>query len=309
MSPNVEFDIFRSMDIEHLRTFLEVSRTRHFGKAAENLFVTQSAVSARIRLLETTLGVALFTRKRNDVQLTSAGQRLLNHAETIVGTWTRARQEAGLNAEYDEVLAVAGLIDLWPVFIDRWLATLPESLPGVVITAETHASETLVRRLVDGLLDIGILFEPTQMPNLAARQIGEIELILVADRPGLTTKRAMSHGYISVDWGTSFSHEHARRFMDMPIPAMRAGLGTIGYSILVQRGGAAFLPASLVEKDLESKRLYRVQEAPVFQRPVYALYQTSSVREKTILKAVSLLSSTQGEIHNTAPHCHGGSLI
>ena len=44
------------MDIDLLRTFVEVSSTRHFGKAAQNLFVTQSAVSARIRLLERTLG-------------------------------------------------------------------------------------------------------------------------------------------------------------------------------------------------------------------------------------------------------------
>lgn len=71
------------MDTEHLRTFLEVARTRHFGKAAENLFVTQSAVSARIKLLESTLGTELFTRKRNNLQLTAQGKRLLSHAENI----------------------------------------------------------------------------------------------------------------------------------------------------------------------------------------------------------------------------------
>ena len=50
------------MDIGVLKTFLEVNRTRHFGQAADNLFLTQSAVSARIRLLEQTLGVPLFSR-------------------------------------------------------------------------------------------------------------------------------------------------------------------------------------------------------------------------------------------------------
>ena len=56
------------MDIQLLRTFLELDRTRHFGKAAEILSVTQSAVSARIRLLEETLGVPLFIRRRNEIQ-------------------------------------------------------------------------------------------------------------------------------------------------------------------------------------------------------------------------------------------------
>ena len=64
------------MDTELLKTFLEVSRTRHFGRAAESLYLTQSAVSFRIRQLENQLGVNLFTRHRNNIRLTAAGNRL-----------------------------------------------------------------------------------------------------------------------------------------------------------------------------------------------------------------------------------------
>lgn len=60
------------MDTELLKTFLEVSRTRHFGRAAEALYLTQSAVSFRIRQLENQLGVNLFTRHRNNIRLTSS---------------------------------------------------------------------------------------------------------------------------------------------------------------------------------------------------------------------------------------------
>lgn len=62
------------MDTELLKTFLEVSRTRHFGRAAESLYLTQSAVSFRIRQLENQLGVNLFTRHRNNIRLTAAGE-------------------------------------------------------------------------------------------------------------------------------------------------------------------------------------------------------------------------------------------
>lgn len=278
------------MDIEHLRTFLEVARTRHFGKAAENLFVTQSAVSARIRLLESTLGVELFTRKRHDVQFTSAGQRLFRYAETIVGAWTRARLEAGLDPEYSDVLAVGGLFDLWPVLLDDWLAALPDVLPGVVVTAEAHATDILIRRLVDGLLDLSVLFEPLDIPDLAARQVGEINLVLVADRPSITVEQAMSDGYILIDWGTSFAQEHARRFPDLPSSPLRVGLGAIGHAFLIQRGGAAYLPTSIVEDDLESVRLYRVEGAPVFHRSIYAMYRAGTDREPIIHTAVSLLT-------------------
>ena len=81
------------MDIGLLKTFLEVNRTKHFGQAAENLFLTQSAVSARIKLLEQTLGVPLFTRSRNNIELTPAGARLVKLADSIINTWNRARLE------------------------------------------------------------------------------------------------------------------------------------------------------------------------------------------------------------------------
>ncbi|MDH5728398.1 MAG: LysR family transcriptional regulator, partial [Gammaproteobacteria bacterium] len=73
-------------DISLLKTFLELSRSRHFGKTAKNLFLTQSAVSARIKILEDTLGVRLVTRDRNNIQLTPAGMRFLPYAESVLTT-------------------------------------------------------------------------------------------------------------------------------------------------------------------------------------------------------------------------------
>ncbi|WP_348253738.1 LysR family transcriptional regulator, partial [Salmonella enterica] len=58
-----------SVDRELLKTFVEVSRTRHFGRAAEALCLTQSAVSSRISQLENQLGVNLCTRHRNNRRL------------------------------------------------------------------------------------------------------------------------------------------------------------------------------------------------------------------------------------------------
>lgn len=81
------------MDTELLKTFLEVQKTRHFGKAAENLYLTQSAVSFRIRQLEQSLGVPLFIRYRNNIQLTSAGELLLPHAEAVLSAIGAARQQ------------------------------------------------------------------------------------------------------------------------------------------------------------------------------------------------------------------------
>ena len=85
--------IGETVDSELLKTFLEVSRTSHFGKAAETLYLTQSAVSFRIRQLETQVGADLFTRPRNNIQLTEAGERLVPYAEKLMETWLLAKKK------------------------------------------------------------------------------------------------------------------------------------------------------------------------------------------------------------------------
>ena len=87
------------MDIAQIKTFVELSRTRHFGKAAKSLFITQSTVSVRIRMLEESLGVRLLTRDRNNIQLTAAGTRFLPLAEQMLNTWSLAKQTTGLAEE------------------------------------------------------------------------------------------------------------------------------------------------------------------------------------------------------------------
>ena len=96
------------MNTDLLRTFLEVAKTRHFGHAAENLYLTQSAVSSRIKQLEITLGVALFTRQRNNILLTHSGDRLLPHAENLLAAWQIAMQEVGAPSNQSMQLNLGG---------------------------------------------------------------------------------------------------------------------------------------------------------------------------------------------------------
>ena len=79
------------MDVKVFRTFLEVARVRHFGRAAENLYLTQAAVSARIKQLEGYFDTQLFIRDRNNIKLTSSGERLIGYAEVMVSTLQQAK--------------------------------------------------------------------------------------------------------------------------------------------------------------------------------------------------------------------------
>jgi DNA-binding transcriptional LysR family regulator len=261
------------MDISLLRTFLEVAHTRHFGRAAAHLCITQSAVSARIKLLETTLGLPVFTRRRNDIQLTPAGNGLLRYAETIVRTWSRARQELALDGRFGRSLAVGCQPDLWAIRVRDWAATLHRERPDLALQVEILPGDTLWQRLASDVLDLAVLFEPPSSQDLEVEQVGTCDLVMVADRPNLGTAEALAQGYMLVDWGTRFMTEHSQRFPELPAVSLRLSQGRMALDMLRSLGGAAYLPRQLVDEPLAAAELHLVADAPVMARPVYAVYR------------------------------------
>jgi len=278
------------MDIEILRTFLEVTRTRHFGKAASELCVTQSAVSARIRQLEQTIGMPLFTRSRNNIELTPEGRQLHKHAETIVQVWARARQETALGAEFTRGLAIGAMLDLWETMLGNWLQQLRSHMPETALQIETGTAELLIRKLLDSVIDLAVLFEPPQAPELEIRELGIINLVMVSTRRGLTVEEACRSGYILIDWGTAFAIKHARLFPDLPAPALHMNLGALARRYLGHSDGTAYLPEQMLSTAHGGRRLYRVKSAPQIERPAFAAFRTGSDREDTIRQALSLLA-------------------
>jgi len=277
------------MDIELLRTFLEVARTRHFGKAATELCVTQSAVSARVRQLEQTIGLPLFTRSRNNIQLTPEGRQLLKHAETIVQVWARARQETGLGAQFTRGLAIGAVLDLWDTMLGGWLQHLRIRMPETALQIETGTADLLIRKLLDSVIDLAVLFEPPQAPELEIRELGVVNLVMMATRRGLKVEEACRSGYILVDWGTAFARNHARLFPDLPSPALHMNLGLLARRYLDSCDGAAYLPEQMLAPTHGGRRLYRVKSAPQIERPAFAVFRTGSDRKDAIREALALL--------------------
>ncbi len=279
------------MDIELLRTFLEVDRTRHFGRAAENLFLTPSAISARIRQLEELIGVPLFVRQHHNLHLTPAGHRLRSHAEAILAAWNRARQEVVLEEGRDP-LTVAGIDSLWDVVLQPWLLDLRRHHPELAIRAEAHSAETLIRKLLDDALDIAFLFDPPQMEELNSETVATLQLILVASRPGLDATAALASDYLMVDWGSAFRIQHQRQHPNSPPPLMHIGPGRIALACLLEQGGSAYLPQSCAAPLMASGQLHPVSDNPAIERPVHALWSRRNNRQAVIRRVLGRFEST-----------------
>ena len=260
------------MDIEQLKTFLEVGRMRNFRKAAENLYISPSAVSARVRQLEQILGLSLFRRDRQKVSLTPAGERFERHARFILGAWERAHEEVALSDQVDKRLVIAGVASLWEIFLQNWLNGIHCSAPLIGLRAEASTAKRIAQKLEQGVIDLGFLYEPPQLRDMATQEVMDISLIMVSNQKDQLVTDALAEDYVRVDWSTSFSSLHQSHFPQRPIAAVRANVGSIALSLVENCGGAAYLPASLVAEKLEQERLYRVAEAPEISLKAYAVF-------------------------------------
>ena len=274
------------MDVDALKTFLEVNRTRHFGQAADNLYLSQSAVSARIRLLEQEVGVPLFTRQRNNIQLTAAGRRLLRYAENILTTWHRAKQEIGTNDASQIPFTIGIMPSLWDVLLQPWISYMQETLPDLILHTEINDPIVLLRRIKEGTMDLAFCFDYPQSSDVEVVEIMQIPLVLVSSNIGLSVEQALSTNYMLVDWGTSFANAHAQHFANMPAARMRLALGRMAKDLMLSQGGSAYLGEPMVEDELRKKKLFRIKDAPVINRSAYAAYSRESERGATIEHAL-----------------------
>lgn len=276
------------MDLELLRTFLELNRTRHFGRAAEALFVTQAAVSSRLKSLEGQLGVTLFDRSTREMRLTPEGGRLIRHAEKLIAAWRGARQDVSM-AGASQQLVIGGSLRLWDVMLQRWLHDLRRNYPDIAIIAEAQTPDFLTRKLIDGTLDVAILLEPAQLDIMQIREIATVEFILVSSERAVSVEKALENNYVFVDWGLSFGLDHRRTFPDAPEAITRVSHAKMALEYISLIGGSAYLPRRMVAKDVELGLLYEVSGAPTFTRHAYATFPVRSPRLDLIEKSLELV--------------------
>ncbi len=259
------------MNIDHIRTFLEVAATGNFNRAAESLNVTQSTVSARIRVLEEQLDRRLFARNRYGVTLTPAGQHFRHHAEISVRAWLRAKQEVALPEDVTGVLGIGASVTIYDRLFPAWLSNVRAKAPSVALRIEIDFSKGLNRRLADGAIDVAVMYQPRTAPGIRIEKLFEDDLVLIAsqDREAAPGGRA---DYVHVDWGFDFNSAYSEAFPDTDGPAVSVGMEDIALNHILRHGGAAYLSLRSAEPFLDQRRLFKVRGAPAFKRPTYVAY-------------------------------------
>jgi DNA-binding transcriptional LysR family regulator len=174
------------MQIQQLAYFVAVARTRHFTRAAEMTGVSQPSLSKQIRVLENALGTPLFVRNRGAIELTSAGEALLPHAQRILidveSAERTVHEVAHLRRGRVRLGATPSLCDgLLPGALTRF----HDAYPDIDLEVQEGGSRVLTRELAHGRLDVALLIVPlhTDNPDIETTPILREHLVL-ASPPG-----------------------------------------------------------------------------------------------------------------------------
>ena len=263
------------MDIELARTFLAIVKTQSFIRAAEQLNVSQTTVSARVRSLEERLGRTLFVRNKSGASLTPAGEQFLRYAPTFVQLWERARHQVAVPPGHCAVLAIGGELILWHPWMLEWLHWMRQTAPEIALRVQVDLPEPLMEQVTNGVLDLAIMYAPQHRPGVRVELLLEEKLVLVTTDPDATV--CTPENYVYVDWGPEFANHHAMAFPEIGNPGIVVGgLGLLGLNYILEGGGCGYFRQRLVEPHLKSGKLHLIQGAPSFFYPVYAVCSMQS---------------------------------
>lgn len=260
------------MDTELLKTFLEVSRTRHFGRAAEALYLTQSAVSFRIRQLENQLGVNLFTQHRNNIRLTAAGEKLLPYAETLMNTWQAARKEVANTSRHNE-FSIGASASLWECMLNDWLGRLyqlQEPQSGLQFEARIAQRQSLVKQLHERQLDLLITTEAPKMDEFSSQLLGHFTLALYCSSPA---RMKSELNYLRLEWGPDFQQHETGLIAADEVPVLTTSSAELARQQLSALNGCSWLPVNWAN---EKGGLHTVADSATLSRPLYAIWLQNS---------------------------------
>lgn len=258
------------MDIQLARTFLEIIAAGNFVNAAKRLHLTQSAVSLRVRRLEEELGRPVFLRTKSGTELTPAGQQFQRYATSLVRIWEEARQQVAIPAGFRTMLSVGGQYSLWERLLLRWIPVMQVRAPDVAIRAEVGMPARLMREMVEGIIDIGVMYTPQLRPGLDVETLFEDELVLVSTNPQATNN--LDDSYVFMDWGPEFQAAHTVTYPDYLSPGVALSLGSLGLNYILRNKRTGYFPMRVAKSHIEDQRLFLVPDAPVFPFPAYVIY-------------------------------------
>src|SRR5690554_5978710 len=270
-------------DLSDLRLFIHIAESPSLTQGARKAFISPAAASVRIKSLETNFGSRLLYRDSRGVELAPAGHLFLQHARLIM------RQVDYMKSEFTEYGAeAAGHIR---IFANTTAATefLPEILggflaerPGVTVDLQERLSRDIVRGVLDGTTDLGIIAGPLEVSGLQAIHFNTDRLVLalpeghpLASEQAVTLAQTLAYPHISLHEGSTlltFLRDEVEKLGQKLLLRIQVSSFEASCRMIEAGVGIGIIPESAAQRHSRTMRLATVQ-----------LDEPWAVRERRIL--------------------------
>lgn len=167
--------------IKQLRYFIALAEQKHFGRAAAQCFVSQSAFSVAIRELETLLGVHLVDRTNRQVTITATGKEIATLARLCLQDLIALVEAArGRGRPLQGPLHLGVIPTVAPFLLPKVLPALRDAFPDLQLFLQEDVTQRLYDRLMDGELDIVLLALPYELAGVEVMELFRDRFLLAA---------------------------------------------------------------------------------------------------------------------------------
>lgn len=293
------------MNFHQLSYFKKVSETGSISRAAEELLLTQPAVSKQIRSLEDELGEKLFDRIGRKVFLTRAGELLYSHVEKILRSVDEAKtavKDMSLECSGELIIGTSDHISIHrlPTVLKSFITAFPK----VDLKLRCHRSETILEMVNRNLVDLGVITLPKVPPHMVSETIWKdpMSLVFVKSHPVksmrvVRLRDTIQYGMILPETVTEtrkmIDAAYLNRKLAPNVTMEVAYIETI--KSLVKSGlGISILPDTAVEAEVRSGVLLKAKIADAtFSRDLGVVYLKDKFLSKPAQEFLKLLGSVK----------------
>lgn len=170
------------MNLRFVEAFYWVVTFKSFTRAAEKLYLTQSAISSRITALEEEVGTLLIDRKEKQVKLTSAGLRFLKHAERLLEIQRIVRSELNASHVLTDTLRIGVIESVLHSWLIPLITHLRQAYPELEFELTVETTPMLVEHMQRGALDLIWSTMPVATPGFRTRALPAFDMVFVRQR-------------------------------------------------------------------------------------------------------------------------------
>jgi DNA-binding transcriptional LysR family regulator len=167
------------MNLRFVEAFYWVATLRSVSRAAEKLFITQSAMSSRIAALEDEIGALLLDRRDKQFRLTVAGARFLGYAERMLALQREVKAEMGGSAATPVSLRIGAIESVLHSWLIPWVRRLRSTMPGIELELTVETTPVLVDQVRRGTLDIAFAALPAAADGLRSLALPPMPMVFV----------------------------------------------------------------------------------------------------------------------------------